>query len=236
MIAIVGGATAVWGVLTGNYLGIAPLSNMLRAARVGWLSDRDNLIELTFFIGAVHMTIAHIWNIVEVKPRSKAIAQSGWIVVLWSFFLLARTMVLGQPLPRFVPYALVVGVVAVALFMATRSELKHGWINHALLPLTVIGNFVDVLSYVRLYAVGYASVAVVQAFNGMAASIGLDRPLTAVPAVLLLLFAHALNLVLCALAVLVHAVRLNTLEFSNHKGLAWQGFAFEPFRERAVQS
>ena len=101
-------------------------------------------------------------------------------------FLLARTMVLNHPLPSFVPYTLLAGVVFVALFMATRQEFKRGWINHALLPLTIIGNFVDVLSYVRLYAVGYASVAVIVSFNGMASSIGWHNPFTAVAAVILL--------------------------------------------------
>ena len=38
-----------------------------------------------------------------------------------------------------------------------------------------------------------------------------------------------LNLALGFLGVLVHAVRLNTLEFSNHMGLQWSGFKFKPF-------
>ena len=40
---------------------------------------------------------------------------------------------------------------------------------------------------------------------------------------------HVLNLALGFLGVLVHAVRLNTLEFSNHMGLQWSGFKFKPF-------
>ena len=52
--------------------------------------------------------------------------------------------------------------------------------------------------------------------------------------VLLILVAvagHVLNLALGFLGVLVHAVRLNTLEFSNHKGVSWAGYAFSPFRK-----
>ena len=38
---------------------------------------------------------------------------------------------------------------------------------------------------------------------------------------------------LAGLGVLVHAVRLNTLEFSTHKGLAWQGHTlYTPFARR----
>ena len=42
---------------------------------------------------------------------------------------------------------------------------------------------------------------------------------------------HGLNLVMGALSILVHAVRLNTLEFSNHKGVSWSGYAFNPFKK-----
>jgi V/A-type H+-transporting ATPase subunit I len=76
-------------------------------------------------------------------------------------------------------------------------------------------------------------VAVLAAFNGMAASIGFDNVFGAVAASLLLLVANALNIVLVGLGVLVHAVRLNTLEFSTHKGLTWAGHnLYTPFAKR----
>jgi V/A-type H+-transporting ATPase subunit I len=50
--------------------------------------------------------------------------------------------------------------------------------------------------------------------------------------IVLLVFGHGLNLILNVLSVLVHGVRLNTLEFSGHAGLAWSGFAYKPFAKR----
>ena len=148
-------------------------------------------------------------------------------------FFLARQTVLSRAVPSFLLWALVIGILLIALFMKTPREFKESWIDHALLPLTMVSSFVDVLSYIRLFAVGYASVAVLAAFNEMAASIGFDSVLTAVAASLLLLFANALNIILAGLGVLVHAVRLNTLEFSTHKGLAWQGYRlYSPFGKR----
>jgi len=41
--------------------------------------------------------------------------------------------------------------------------------------------------------------------------------------------AHVLNISLCALAVLVHGVRLNALEFSSHLGIQWAGIKYAPF-------
>jgi V/A-type H+-transporting ATPase subunit I len=85
---------------------------------------------------------------------------------------------------------------------------------------------------VRLFAVGMASVKVAENFNQMAMDLSL--PLWAkIPCVLLILLAgHGLNLMMGALSILVHAVRLNTLEFSNHKGVSWCGFAYRPFQRQ----
>jgi V/A-type H+/Na+-transporting ATPase subunit I len=41
--------------------------------------------------------------------------------------------------------------------------------------------------------------------------------------------AHTLNIMLSVMGVLVHGIRLNTLEFSNHKGISWSGSAYRPF-------
>jgi V/A-type H+-transporting ATPase subunit I len=233
MMYIVGAATLVWGVLSGSYFGIPTLPRFAQQLQVAWIADRDNLIDLCFLIGAVHLSFAHVWNAVSLSRTgawTKVIAQGGWLLVVWSMFFIARSAVLGRGAPGFLLLMLLAGVILVAAFMKTPAELKTSWIDHAMLPLTLVGNFVDILSYIRLFAVGYASVAVLAAFNDMAASIGFDSPLTAVAASVLLLFANALNIVLAGLGVLVHAVRLNTLEFSTHKGLAWQGHVlYTPF-------
>ena len=105
-----------------------------------------------------------------------------------------------------------------------------------MLPLNIMSALGDIISYVRLFAVGLASVKVAENFNSMA--LGLvsgDNPLwlnalLSVGTVLILVAGHALNLAMAALSILVHAVRLNTLEFSNHKGVSWAGYAFSPFK------
>jgi V/A-type H+-transporting ATPase subunit I len=236
MMYIVGCATLVWGVLTGSYFGVPTLPRFAQQLQWEWLTHRDNLIDLCFLIGAVHLSFAHAWNAVSYARErvwSKIPAQAGWLLFVWSMFFLARQAVLGRPMPGFILATLAVSVVLIAVFMKTLRELKGEWIDLAMLPLTLIGGFVDILSYIRLFAVGFASVAVLAAFNDMAAGIGFDNAFTAVAASLLLLFANALNIVLAGLGVLVHAVRLNTLEFSNHKGLAWQGHTlYTPFAKR----
>jgi V/A-type H+-transporting ATPase subunit I len=102
-----------------------------------------------------------------------------------------------------------------------------------MLPLNIISCLGDVISYVRLFAVGLAGVKVAENFNAMALSLDWPIYLKIVPLVLILVLGHALNFAMSGLSVLVHAVRLNTLEFSNHKGIAWAGIPFNPFRKTA---
>ena len=98
-------------------------------------------------------------------------------------------------------------------------------------PFDVIGSFTDVLSYIRLFAVGMAGASIAMTFNSMAVDVARISPYCVILGVLVVLIGHALNLALCVMSVLVHAIRLNTLEFSNHSGLTWSGAAFHPFRK-----
>ena len=102
------------------------------------------------------------------------------------------------------------------------------------LPFALIGTFTDVLSYIRLFAVGMSGLFIARCFNdmgGMAydslASIALV--LAIIFAIIVILFGHVLNIALAFLGVLVHAVRLNSLEFSNQMELQRTGVKYKPF-------
>ncbi len=221
--------TVIWGVLTGTYFGIQHLPSALTGLRIEWLMEEKNVMALSFFIGAVHLTIAHIWNAVRIINSIKVLAQIGWICVTWGMFFLAKTMVIGAESPGFLVPLLCIGVLLVFLFMATIRELKTEWPNHVMLPLSVVSNFVDIVSYLRLFAVGSASLAMAIAFNEMAMRIGFGSIGAGLGAAIILFIGHALNIILAAMAVLVHGVRLNTLEFSSHIGLSWAGTKYSPF-------
>ena len=97
-------------------------------------------------------------------------------------------------------------------------------------PFAIIGSFTDVLSYIRLFAVGMAGACIAQCFNGMGTNVIRSNPWLFLLGVVVIVFGHLLNLALAMMSVLVHAVRLNTLEFSNHAGLSWSGQKFTPFK------
>jgi V/A-type H+-transporting ATPase subunit I len=101
--------------------------------------------------------------------------------------------------------------------------------NFITMFLGIVNMFGDIMSYIRLWAVGLAGSAISATVNSMAGPFLGGFIIFA--GLILLFFGHGLNLVMNVLSVIVHGVRLNTLEFSNHLGLTWSGFKYEPFAE-----
>jgi V/A-type H+-transporting ATPase subunit I len=101
------------------------------------------------------------------------------------------------------------------------------------LPLNIVRSFSDLVSYLRLFAVGYATLIVAITFNKMAHDLGWSSLLNGIVATSILILGHAMNIVMAALGVLVHGIRLNMLEFSTHMGMNWSGQMYRPFRKRA---
>jgi V/A-type H+-transporting ATPase subunit I len=92
--------------------------------------------------------------------------------------------------------------------------------------------FGDVLSYLRLFALGLASASLAVAFNDMAAGIQSGMPrIGLLLSLLVLAFGHALNLLLGVSSGVIHGLRLNVIEFFNW-GLKDEGRRFKPFRQK----
>jgi len=219
----------VWGVLTGSYFGIADLPTPLRSMEIPWLKDEKNLMAFCFFVGAVHLTVAHSWRALMLINSTRALGQLGWICLTWAMYSATRFLILSESLPGWFPTIFVTGLALVVVFMTPWRRLKKEWSEHVMLPFAVIGGFADLVSYVRLFAVGTASLAVAESFNELAMHSGIRSWQAALIAVLVLGMGHGLNVVLALMSILVHGVRLNTLEFSTHVGLEWTGLRYKPF-------
>ncbi|MBR1835873.1 MAG: hypothetical protein IJ783_01165 [Kiritimatiellae bacterium] len=237
LLLVFGAAATAWGVLSGTYFGMpaewlpAPLASDLPTAR--WLSVQSNVMHLCFVIGLAHLGIARVWNAAELWPDRKALAQIGWLGVLYGMYNVVCTIVVTDfRYPAGATWSIAAGVALILLFSYRKDELKANAVSLAMTPLNVVSSMGDVISYVRLFAVGLASVQIARTFDTMAA--GLAMPLWAkVPCMAaILLLGHALNLAMGALSILVHAVRLNTLEFSSAKGITWSGTEYSPFKAR----
>ncbi|MBQ9694353.1 MAG: hypothetical protein IJV69_06315 [Kiritimatiellae bacterium] len=226
-------STILWGVLSGTYFGIAKdaLPKCLSAIpTVDWLGSNDNIMFLCFFIGACHISLARLWNAVLLAPSIKMLGEIGWLGVTWSMFMIVCGIVVSwfaQPDWAWWLLGGSAGVILIPLI----ADIKNEGINIGMLPLNIISAMGDIISYVRLFAVGLASVKVAENFNSMALSLDLPLALRIIAVCAILLVGHGLNLAMGALSILVHAVRLNTLEFSNAKGITWSGQPYNPFKQ-----
>jgi len=221
----------IWGLLTGTFFGQAWLLNLGLKPLVPALTNTTFVQGLCFLIGAVHLSLAHCWKAILKAPALEALAELGWICIIWAVFFLAKNLILGDNFPLWGNGLIITGLILVLFFSSPqRNIFKTIGSGLGTIALSLVNNFTDVVSYIRLFAVGLAGVAIADAFNAMAAGIIKKGDfLTIIASVLVVVFGHALNIILGPMSVLVHGVRLNVLEFCGHANVTWNGFAYKPF-------
>ena len=232
LLTVFSSATVVWGLLSNTWFG-ASLPFARDWATVKWLGDPTygHMMLLCFTIGVSHLVLARVWNGICKINDTTCLAEFGWAgVLVFMFFIVNWIVGIFSGIPTALYWVFGVSLALVFGFTVKPSELKTRGAELGMLPLNVMSALGDIISYVRLFAVGLASVKVAENFNGMATSLDLPLWIKWIPLVLILLIGHGLNFAMAGLSILVHAVRLNTLEFSNHKGVSWSGYAFSPFR------
>ena len=239
LLSVFSSATVAWGLLSNTWFG-AGLPWCADWPTVKWLADPSygNMMLLCFTIGVSHLMVARLWNGVCRLPDTTALAEFGWAgILLFMYFVTNSIVGIFAAIPQAMFWVFGVSLVLVFGFTVKPSELKARGAELGMLPLNIMSALGDIISYVRLFAVGLASVKVAENFNSMATGLvaGADaiwlKALMSVAMVAILVVGHALNLAMAGLSILVHAVRLNTLEFSNHKGVSWSGYAFSPFKK-----
>ncbi|MBU4376170.1 MAG: hypothetical protein KKD29_01680 [Candidatus Omnitrophica bacterium] len=221
----------IWGVLTATFFGQEWLSPYFKPL-VPALNDYRNMQNICFVIGAFQLSIAHIWRAVIKAPSIAALSEFGWVLILWGAFFLARTMVLAYPFPKLALWFLSIGAVVVIIFTSpNRNIIKGIGAGLGSLLKNLVNSFTDIVSYVRLFAVGLATVAVADAFNKLALDIGFNGFFAGIATSLILILGQVLNVLLGPMSILVHGVRLNVLEFCSHLEVTWSGFSYKPLKK-----
>ncbi len=223
---------------------------------VPWISDPaigltkdQNLQIFCFSLALVQLSVAHIKAAARnIKDGNglKSIGDIGSLMQLIGMFWVVLAMVVnGQVFPMLgsigaVPIGKIeVGMIAVGFVMSFVFANYEGSVVKSILEsckniisvlLGVVNVFSDIVSYIRLWAVGLAGAAISETVNTLAGPI-LGHAILFIAAIVLLVFGHGLNMILNVLSVIVHGVRLNTLEFCTHIGMSWSGVKFQPFSE-----
>ncbi|MBB6213273.1 V-type ATP synthase subunit I [Borreliella californiensis] len=242
-------SSILYGAMTGTWFGsplILEMFPILNSFKVSYLTEKNsvqNIIFICFSIGVLQISLAHAWNFlrqVKEKPYIHSIAQIGWLMCIFGLYYLVLNLILSQS--RFPMYNAVYNVIyfGVALVFVFSKQDGSNFFKCILKSfggiieqfLTTVSGFADIISYIRLFAVGLAGLSISASFNTMSipllksSNIGL-----VVAGIIVILFGHVLNIMLSLLSVIVHGVRLNMLEFSNHLGQEWSGYAYKPFRK-----
>ena len=194
---------------------------------------------LSIVVGIVHLCLAMVMKTIT-ETRNKGFLESlgtwGWTllivggVVVGGFALFG---VLDAKVTKWVIIAL--GVIsALGIFVFNnihRNPLFN--IGSGLWDTynTVTGLLGDVLSYLRLYALGLAGAMLGLAFNDMGYQLvsGGNAGIGAwIGFILIVVIGHTLNIAMCALGAFVHPLRLNFLEFFKNSGYEAAGRKYNP--------
>jgi V/A-type H+-transporting ATPase subunit I len=199
-----------------------------------------NVQFLCFSVALIQLVWARIKNIKKLLPSPVAIAQAGWLLMMIGLYFLVLSMLLQVKLPQFATYFIGIGLATYFIFAEQTggnpiANIVKSFANFLPTFLNAVSSFADIISYIRLFAVGLAGTSIAQSFNSMAIGDGFGGSVLSVvlkifTAALILAFGHGLNMVMNALSVIVHGVRLNLLEYAgNHLGMEWSGYAYKPF-------
>ena len=167
-----------------------------------------------------------------------ALSTLGWFLILLGGSLAAGLPMLDEAwvIPGFTAsspaFYAVLGVGVVLMFFFN-SPGKNPFINFGTglwdTYNNITGILSDVLSYIRLFAIGLSGGILATVFNDLASGLSPDIPvLHELVVVIILLIGHSINIFMSAISSFVHPMRLTFVEFYKNAGFEMAARQFEP--------
>ena len=233
----------IWGIMIGSYFGVTPAeTSLFGKLKILEINDFDSMMRLSVCIGVLHLSFAHIHKAWRLRQQGLTwLVPVGWILIMSGGLLLWFEQSFKQPEDWFSPAGkMQIGLgFAVIFLFSSRRKIKK--------PLDVIMRildglqgisgitkiFGDILSYLRLFALGLAGASLSLTFNNLAMQAReIDGP-GLLYSLLILLLGHGLNILLSLMSAVVHGLRLNVIEFFNW-GLTDEGYPFKAFSKKEI--
>ncbi len=249
IIALLGVGTLFVGTVLGTFFGMS----LYEAAWVPqWLKSCMIVGDITIpgigtlniqMILAMGIGIFHICLAMTVKALcftkrfgiKENIATWGWLLLIVGGVILAL-LGIGKVLsPEAMKWAVIVvgGISALAIYIFNTPgrnpliNIGSGLWDTYNMATGILG---DVLSYLRLFALGLAGGMLGQAFNNLALSVKGDGIVTWIPFILILVIGHVMNILLSGLGAFVHPMRLTFMEYFKNAGYEGKGAAYNPLK------
>ena len=247
LVTILGGATFVAGIVMHTFFGydlsaLTWIPDWLKAVMITEpIAGFEPQMVIALAIGVFHLCLAMIVKTVY-ATKNKGFLESlgtwGWTLLIVGGVVVG-VLALASLLPADILKWVIIGlgvVSALGIFLFNdihRSPLKNVGSGLWETYNTVTGLLGDVLSYLRLYALGLAGGMLGKAFNDIAAMTVGDGSFGVGWLAFIVIFAvgHALNLAMCCLGAFVHPLRLNFLEFFKNSGYDGKGRPYQPVKK-----
>jgi len=242
LIQILGGSTVIFGFLSGTFFGV----DLLKADIAFLESFRDIFLkpeEMFYFaliLGGVQIIFGmfvKILNITKQLGFKYSLSILGWIILITStvlFMLLKNKIGPELEILKYLYFLILASSLVMILFMNNPGKGILGNFGKGLgdIYFTATGVFGDVLSYIRLFALGISSAILGYVFNYLALEMSGDTIIVSqVIFLLILVVGHSLNIFMATLGAFVHPLRLTFVEFYKNAGFMGGGKEYKPFKK-----
>lgn len=237
LVQLLAASTFFCGMLTGTFFGANfydldwPFIQRMKHAIA---MDNNDMFQLSLLLGVIQILFGMILKAVNQAIQfgfKYAVGTIGWIILLVSVGLAA---VLPAVFPMGGTAHLVILAIAGAIILFYNSPDKNIFINFGLglwdSYNMVTGLLGDILSYVRLFALGLSGGILASVFNSLAVGMSPDNVIAG-PIVMVLIFVigHSINIFMNVLGAMVHPMRLTFVEFFKNSGYEGGGKEYKPF-------
>ena len=238
--------TTVFGMILGTFFGVSLVelnlpSELKEFMIVGKIGDTsyDKQMLLALIIGVVHISIAMLVKAIGQTVRfgfKESLSAWGWLLLVVGFITtgsLSFFKVISEDVSTWA-FILIGGIASIGIYLLNNIH-RNVFVNIGAgvwdTYNMATGLMGDVLSYIRLYALGLAGGMLGGVFNQLAFMVN-DA---AGPAIgwlfcgLILIFGHTLNIAMSCLSAFVHPLRLTFVEYFKNSGYEGKGETYKPF-------
>ena len=250
-----GAMTIICGTLTGSFFGIdltqqewaflAPVKKYFINEHNFTLFGYSPMMVISVIIGLIQVLLGMVlagMKAAKLYGWKFGIGKFSWVTALLSATLLFGLPACGVELPVWLTYVFyaLIGVSAVGIFFlnnpAKNPLLNFGtgvWDTYGM----ATGLLGDLLSYIRLFALGLTGGVLGSVFNSLAIDMTDSLPWTLrwLPMLIILLLGHGINFALCMISSFVHPMRLTFVEFFKNANFEGGGKAYEPFEVKTYK-